>query len=239
MLRNNWSSPTCSSNRSPVSSQYGDTHALVIGIGHWNDDWHDIRLTRAARTTTYFSDHALLRNKVSIVFKQKHQHRRVQRVRKLDIAKLSQAKKRNILVHKMSAALRDVENTLYDSVNHHWGDLREKIFQAAADSIGFAKKRHKDWFDENDTTASCLLDELHSLHVEYINDKTSQAKKDRYNKTKQTVQAKLCAMKNSWWDVRSMELQAAADAKDAKTFLRELKAVYGPSTHNKGHQTPF
>ena len=34
-----------------------------------------------------------------------------------------------------------------------------------------------------------LLNELHSLHIEYKNNKDSQAKKDRYNKVKQKSQA--------------------------------------------------
>ena len=81
----------------------------------------------------------------------------------------------------------------------HWAELCTKLFQASADSLGFVKKKHKDWFDENEASVSSLLNEIHSLHIEYINNKDSQAKKDRYNKVKQKTQAKLREMKDKWW----------------------------------------
>ena len=77
---------------------------------------------------------------------------------------------------------------------------------------------------------SSLLNELHSLHNEYINNKDSQAMKDRYNKVKQKTQAKLREMKHKWWCDRTKELQSAADTKNAKKFFSELKTVYGPSS---------
>ena len=46
---------------------------------------------------------------------------------------------------------------------------------------------------------SPLLNELHSLHIEYKNNKDSLAKKDRYNKVKQKTQAKFREMKDKWW----------------------------------------
>ena len=75
-----------------------------------------------------------------------------------------------------------------------------------------------------------LPDELHSLHIDYVSNKDSQAKKDRYNKVKQKTQAKLREMKDKWWFYRTRELQTAADTKNAKKFFSELKTVHGPSS---------
>ena len=111
------------------------------------------------------------------------------------------------------------------------------MFQASADSLGFAKKKHKDWFDENDASVSSLLDELHSLHIKYVNNKDFHVKKDHYNKMKQKTHAKLREMKDKWWCDRSRELQTAADTKNAKKFFSELKTVYGPSS--KGTSSLF
>ena len=77
---------------------------------------------------------------------------------------------------------------------------------------------------------SPLLNELHSLHIEYKNNKDSLAKKDRYNKVKQKTQAKFREMKDKWWCDRTRELQSAADTKNAKKFFSKLKTVYGPSS---------
>ena len=51
----------------------------------------------------------------------------------------------------------------------------QKLFQASADSLECAKEKRKGWFDENEASVSSLLNELHSLHNEYINNKDSQA----------------------------------------------------------------
>ena len=63
--------------------------------------------------------------------------------------------------------------------------LAQKLFQASADTLGFAKKKNMDWFDENEASVSSLLNELHSLHIEYIKNKDSRPKKDCYSKVKQ------------------------------------------------------
>ena len=63
--------------------------------------------------------------------------------------------------------------------------LAQKLFQASADSLGFAKKKHMDWFDENEALVSSLLHEFHSLRIEYINNEDSQPKRNRYNTVKQ------------------------------------------------------
>ena len=61
----------------------------------------------------------------------------------------------------------------------------QKLFQASADSLGFAKKMHMAWSDENKASVSSLLNELHSRHMEYINNKDSHPKKDGYNTVRQ------------------------------------------------------
>ncbi|XP_072039554.1 uncharacterized protein [Amphiura filiformis] len=123
-----------------------------------------------------------------------------------------------------------MEDNEYIDAASHWEELRKKIYQASADSLGYAKKKHKDWFDENDVSVNALLDELHSLHIEYANNKDSQARKDRYNHVKQKAHAKLREMKDNWWRDRTEELQGVADTKNIKKFFSELKAVYGPSS---------
>ena len=64
-------------------------------------------------------------------------------------------------------------------------NFAQKLFQASAGSLGFAKEKHMDWFDENGASVSSLLNELHSLHIEYISNKDSHPKKDRYNMVKE------------------------------------------------------
>ena len=74
-----------------------------------------------------------------------------------------------------------------------------------------------------------LFARLHTAHTEYVDDKSSQQKRDRYHLVRHMAQAKLREMKNMWWTAKAEELQAAADAKDMKTFAG-LKGVYGPQS---------
>ena len=85
-------------------------------------------------------------------------------------------------------------------------------------------------FDYIEASVSSLLNELHSLRVEYINKQDSNAKKGRYNKVMQKTQAKFREVKDKWRCDRSREFQSAADTNNAKKFISKLMTVYGPSS---------
>ena len=88
-------------------------------------------------------------------------------------------------------------------------------------------------FDENEASVSSLLNELHSLRIEYINNKDSKAKRDRYNKVKQETQAKFREVKDKWWCDSTRELQSAADTNNAKNFTGTLKTK-APGVYHYG-----
>lgn len=158
-------------------------------------------------------------------------------MRKLNVTKLSSTTMRTQFENQMTTSLIDFGDTDHGLPNNHWEDLRTQVIQSAADVIGFAVRKHSDWFDENDATVGPMLDRLHTAHIEYANDKNSQAKRECYNQVKQQTQVMLRSMKDQWWVDRTEELQAAADAKDMKSFYTNLKAVYGP--HSRGSSPLF
>ena len=95
--------------------------------------------------------------------------------------------------------------------------------------MGFARRKHRDWFNENDTAAVQLRNGLHLVHLDYVNDKTSTSKKDSgYRHLRQMAQFMLRNMKDRCWLERAEELQAAADRHDVKKFNDCLRVVYGP-----------
>jgi hypothetical protein len=106
--------------------------------------------------------------------------------------------------------------------------LRDQTYKAAAEVLGPDKRKHKDWFDEQDAAARALLDELHETHLVWIKDKTCQAKNAVYNRAKQSCQAKLREMKEKWWSTKAAEMQKAADRHDLKRFCEGLNAICGP-----------
>ena len=111
-----------------------------------------------------------------------------------------------------------------------WCQLRDITYKCSAEVLGFVKRKHQDWFDENDADAQTLLDNMHSTHLAWINDKASATKKNAYHQARNDAQRNLRRMKESWWAQKASELQEAADCNQTKRFFDGLKAVYGPRT---------
>ena len=70
-----------------------------------------------------------------------------------------------------------------------------------------------------------ILDNMHTSHLAWINNKNLPSKATSYLPDKQQAQARLHAMKEAWWSDRASEIQQASDQKDAKCFYDGLKAV--------------
>lgn len=45
------------------------------------------------------------------------------------------------------------------------------MYTAAADILGFVKRKHRDWFDENDAEIGTIIDQLHEAHKQHLDDK--------------------------------------------------------------------
>ena len=99
----------------------------------------------------------------------------------------------------------------------------------AEDVLGAPVRKHRDWFDENDSQIKPLLANLHDLHLRAIKDRSNAELAVAYRACKQEAQRSLRAMQNSWWKARAADIQKAADKHDYKSLHQGLKAVYGPS----------
>ncbi|KAI0237944.1 hypothetical protein LSAT2_011450, partial [Lamellibrachia satsuma] len=150
--------------------------------------------------------------------------------KKLDVSKLKSVELQRQLEKKLDEVIEEQAETTQD-VDETWTKLRDIIYQGALDVLGTTKRKHRDWFDENDTEAATVLRKMHESHLEWINDRDSAAKAITYRHYKQSAQARLRAMKEQWWSDRANELQEAADRKDSKSFYDGLKAIYGPQAN--------
>jgi len=115
-------------------------------------------------------------------------------------------------------------------VEEAWQDFKLRVLDASERTLGFVRRKHQDWFDDNDPEIQTKLDQMHRQHIAWINDKNSMSNKSTYHRTKQLVQARLRSMKDSWWRQKADELQMAAYRKDFKSFFDGLKAVFGPTS---------
>ena len=64
-----------------------------------------------------------------------------------------------------------LSQALADSSTDEWPIFKETVFATAAKVIGYRKSHHKDWFDDQDGSASHLLDEMHDTHLSTVMDK--------------------------------------------------------------------
>ena len=88
--------------------------------------------------------------------------------------------------------------------------------------------KHQDWFDENNEEVLVLLMKKQQLQKAYQNDQSLQSKSDAYRAIRQTVQAKLLNMKETWYSEKADEIQAYTDCNNSKCFYDALKSIYGP-----------
>ena len=158
------------------------------------------------------SDHRLVRTKMNIQLALKKKTARDKPLRRL-------IPKKEAPQRSLQESLSKIEQE-HDGLEEGWRSFQEAVF-SAADTVGFVKRKHQDWYDENEEDIKKLIDKLHKAHKDHLDDKTSSKKKQDY-------QQKLRKMKNDWWEMKAEKLRAAADNHDMKTFHDGLRTVYGP-----------
>ena len=49
-----------------------------------------------------------------------------------------------------------------------WDQFRTKIYKTCVETLGLKKRKHRDWFDENDHQINTFLDEKNKLYQKYL-----------------------------------------------------------------------
>ena len=118
--------------------------------------------------------------------------------------------------------------TLYkQDVKAAWTTFRKTVYNTVMECLGSPVKKHKDWFDENHSDITALLEQKSTAYLAHIQDTTSTAKKDALRSIRSTVQLKLSEMQDSWLSAKVDEIHGFADRNDMKNFYSSLKDVFG------------
>ena len=190
-------------------------------------DAMDIYHTRSMCGSCTWSDHRLVKCKLSFRAKPQRHRCRLKPAIKLNIARLKSTESRALLASKLQQAYVTA-GSLGTTAATMWDSFEKITIRVATDVLGFPERKHRDWFDENDPLIKPLLDNVHNLHLQAIEDRSNVELANAYRDCKQQVQKSLRNMQNMWWKERAAEMQDAADKRDFKTFYQSLKAVYGP-----------
>lgn len=187
-------------------------------------DIRDVLSVRCMRGAECWTDHRLVRAKLALYILRKRRHT-VKVPKRIDVSQFSSAeKKRSFLEAVNSIAITTEENPS--------GEFSEKLYESAASTLGFSKRKSQDWFLENSVFISDLLIRKKQLWDRLQGSNLSR--KDRvglekkFQKCKAEVQREIRAAKDKWWSEKANQIQLAADKKDTKTHYHLLRSVYGP-----------
>ncbi|KAL8568047.1 hypothetical protein ACOMHN_000271 [Nucella lapillus] len=189
-------------------------------------DRQDVRITKAVCGADFWTDHRLIVSKLKFSIQEKRRPQGQKVAKKLNITKVK-------CPHTVQELQLNLDNKLenlqanHDRVEEKWASFRDAFHSTALETLGLATRHHQDWFDENDSEIHALLEDKRRLLRAHQNDPSSVAKKAAFTNMRNTVQAKLRSMQDSWLSAKADEIQGYADRYDTKRFYDALKAVYG------------
>ena len=101
-----------------------------------------------------WTDHKLVPARVLLTTRRPHRKSSPKPPRSLDKARLKDPVTQQLLSDSIKTA-RIEEGTELDMI---WGATRDALYKASFDSVGTTKRRHQDWFYENDQHIQSLLE---------------------------------------------------------------------------------
>ena len=191
-------------------------------------DRQDVRVTKSMCGADCWTDHRLIVSKINMRIQPKVRPQGIKPPKRVNINKLKDITTRRSFVDTLEEQL-DATSLDGQNVEKDWATLQQIVHETAVEILGPSTRKHKDWFDENDSDIKQLLDEKHRLHQAYLSDPKSLSKKTIYNNSRRTLQQSLRQMQDSWLNGKADEIQGYADRQDLRNFYSSLREVYGPT----------
>lgn len=191
-------------------------------------DRRDIRITRAMCGAECWTDHRLIVAKLNLHIQPKRRPQGKKAPKRLNVNKLKTETVQKSFSETLAERLEPIAIDSQD-VEAAWEAIRETVYNTAMECLGPISRKHKDWFDENCTEITQLLEEKRSAYKAHIEDPSSKQKKGTWKSLCSNVQMKLRQMHDSWLSKKAEEIQGYADRNDMKNFYDGLKEIYGPT----------
>jgi hypothetical protein len=124
-------------------------------------DLQNVMVTRAMRGADCMTYHRLLRSKLRMTVRPAD---RPASNRRLNCKALESEDERHELRRRIAERLLEIPGPAAGpdlELDACWEMLRSSIFDAALETLGYAKRQHKDWFDDNSDEIHLLLDTQH------------------------------------------------------------------------------
>ena len=187
-----------------------------------------MRVTRAViHADDCWTDHRMVRSVMSLQVPPKRRKQGKQMQRRLNI---EQPKEEAIKTNFQLLLNEKLPAEYPDDVEQHWSILKTAMLSACQETTGFLKRKHQDWFDENNEEIQSVIDQKRTAYNIWQNDPNSLLKKQIYLQAKAEVQRRTRTLKNEWWKTKAVEMENLAASNNTRAFFSATKIVYGPST---------
>lgn len=196
--------------------------------------------TRVMRSADCSTDHRLVRSRIKITSqKRRFRHQRPKNItkKKLDVAVLKDAKRRDQFAKSMDDALGNTQiQDEKTSIEDHWAAFRDTVFETATVELGTKKNRRFDWFDENDAEIQSLVEEKRKAYAQLIGQDpktpTGMKLKQKYNTLKADLQRQVRRLKDEWWRQRAEEIQDLHDRHNIHGMFKAINRLCGPPSRS-------
>ncbi|KAK0146682.1 Craniofacial development protein 2 [Merluccius polli] len=187
----------------------------------------DVLNTRAMTSADdCWTDHRLIRSIMSIHLMRKRRMQKRKSRPKFNIERLGDPTYQQQLQAALSA---DLPKQYPTDAEKHWGRLSSTIINCSKSILGHKKRKHQDWYDENNTEIQQLLAIKQQTFITWQNNINCKFKRAAHAKAKAAAQLNIRRLKNQWWTKKALEIQQLADSGDTRGFFDATRVVYGPS----------
>ena len=187
-------------------------------------DRQDVLITRAMRGADCWTDHYLLRSKLSL--RVRPPIRKKPANKKLDCAALGEEETVRSFQETISARLG---SALTPGIEEGWKELATATTAAAEEVLGRAPRKNQDWFDANQQGIRQVIDAKNKALAASLSNPSSTYLRNKYKEARANSQRTLRNMENEWWLKLAADIQGYADSGDLQNFYSALKQVYGPT----------
>lgn len=198
-------------------------------------DRMDIHSTRAMRGANCWTDHQLLRSKISFALRPKCRKQGATIPAKLNTDCLRVNMHRLNLEQEMDKALTNWRVEEGMTVDQTWASLSQVVHETASNTLGKPERKHQDWFDPEDSELQLLMQKRNEAHQRVLQTRSTRSTVTAYKEACRRLQGYTRKLKTTWWEEKAEDLQCSADKNDMKSFYTGLKEVWGPQTRSTVH----
>ena len=165
-------------------------------------DLGDIKCTRAMRGPDCFTDHFLIKATFKFAIQRMFSRTRPQQKRRLNVKRLTEPEQQIILEQATTSALEN-QTEEQETLDEEWERLHHAVYQAAAATQGYVKRKNADWFSDNEQGIRTAIEERnHTLRAKLSNPCPENIAKLKEARAK--LQRDLRRMEDDWWLNRAL-----------------------------------